>query len=158
MIEENALIVHTEKDIAWVETERKSTCTSCSVKKGCGTSVLQKVLGQKRTQLQVLNPNHYMVGDTVVLGMQEIALLKGSLLLYGLPLLFMFLGAVTGYAIFFLYDLQYGELPKIFFSLSGLVIGFVYVAKFNRNIKNDPAYQAVILRKADESLITLAKN
>jgi sigma-E factor negative regulatory protein RseC len=149
MIEEKALIVKTDDHFAWVETQRQTTCSTCSASKGCGTSVLQKVLGQKRTHLKVLNPNHYREGDTVILGLREDALVKGSFLMYGSPLLFMFGFAMLGYLIFSLYGWTYGELAKIGFSLSGLVIGFAYIARINNGIATDPTYQAVILRKAD---------
>ncbi len=147
MIKENALIVETENEFAWVETQRQSTCGSCSVNKGCGTAVLQKVLGQKRTRLKVLNPRQYEAGDEVVLGLRENALLKGSFLMYGLPLVFMFGFAMLGYMIFFLYGWPYGEPAKIGFSLSGLAIGFLVIARMNRAIGRDADYQAVILQK-----------
>lgn len=149
MIEEKALIVETENEFAWVETQRQTTCGSCQANKGCGTSVLQKVLGQKRTRLKVLNPSQYETGETVILGLREDALVKGSFLMYGSPLLFMFGFAMIGYAIFFLYGWAYSELAKIGFSLLGLIIGFVYIALKNKGIASSPTYQAVILRKAD---------
>lgn len=151
MIEEKAFVVETDSEYAWVETQRQTTCNSCGVKKACGTSVLQKVLGQKRTRLKVLNPNHYKAGDAVVLGLQENALVKGSLLMYGLPLLFMFGFAILGYLIFVLYGIAYSEPAKIGFSLAGLAMGFVYIARMNKGINVDPKYQAVILRKFDSS-------
>jgi sigma-E factor negative regulatory protein RseC len=151
MLEEKAIVVKTDQQFAWVETQRQSTCGSCSVNKGCGTSVLQKVLGQKRTRLKVPNQSNYRVGDTVVLGLQENALLKGSLLMYGLPLVFMFGFALLGAAIFFLYDWSYSEPAKIGFSLTGLVLGFIAIARKNKGINQDPDYQAIILRKLDMS-------
>ena len=147
MIEEKALIVEIKNDVAWVETQRQSTCSSCQVQKGCGTSVLHKVLGQKRTRLQVLNPKHFQVGDEVVLGLQESALIKGSLMIYALPLVFMFGFAMLGYGVFFLYELAYTEGYKILFSLSGLAGGFFWISKYSKKIANDPNFQAVILFK-----------
>ena len=147
MIEEKALIVETRDDIAWVETQRKSTCSSCQVQKGCGTSVLHKVLGQKRTRLKVLNPNLFEVGDEIVLGLQENALIKGSLMLYALPLIAMFVFSILGYSAFSLYELEFTEGFEILFSLSGLVSGFIWVSKYNKNISSDPNFQAVILSK-----------
>jgi len=156
MIEEKALIVETHDNIAWVETQRQSTCSACQVQKGCGTSVLHKVLGQKRTRLQVLNPNRYEVGDDVVLGLQENALIKGSLMLYALPLLFMFGFAIAGYSVFFLYEMAYNEGYKILFSLSGLIAGFIWVSKYSKKISNDPNFQAVILSKIKESRVIVS--
>ena len=156
MIEEKALIVEAYDDVAWVETQRQSTCSACQVQKGCGTSVLHKVLGQKRTRLQVMNPNRYEVGDEVVLGLQENALIKGSLMLYALPLLFMFGFAMLGYAVFFLYEITYTEGFKILFSISGLAAGFFWVSKYSKKISNDPNFQAVILSKIKESPVIVS--
>ena len=156
MIEEKALIVETHGDIAWVETQRQSTCSACQVQKGCGTSVLHKVIGKKRTRLQVMNPDRFVVGDEVVLGLQENALIKGSLMLYALPLLFMFGFAMLGFAVFFLYGLTYTEGFKILFSLSGLAVGFVWISKYSKKISNDPNFQAVILSKIKESSVIVS--
>ena len=147
MIEEKALIVETHDDVAWVETQRKSTCSSCQVQKGCGTSVLHKVLGQKRTRLKVLNPDLFEVGDEIVLGLQENALIKGSLMLYAFPLFSMFVFAILGYGVFSLYELEFTEGFEILFSLGGLISGFIWVSKYNKNIASDPNFQAVILSK-----------
>ena len=119
MIEEKAIIVAVDNDFAWVETQRRSTCSACQVNKGCGTSLLSNVLGQKRTRLRLKNPDGYQAGDQVVLGLEEGALVKGSLLLYALPLVFMFVSAMLGYSIFFLYNIVYSEGYKIIFSFDG---------------------------------------
>ncbi|HFE38816.1 MAG TPA: Fis family transcriptional regulator [Gammaproteobacteria bacterium] len=145
MIEEKAVIVETRGGVAWVETRRQSACATCQVNKACGTATLHKVLGQKRTRLQVMNPRHFGVGETVVLGLQENALVRGSLILYALPLLAMFGVAVIGYVLFFLAGYDYSEGFKILFSLLGLMSGFFWVSKYSKKMSNDPDFQAVIL-------------
>ena len=50
MIEENGRVVDVEDGYAWIETERRSTCGSCSANKGCGTATLAKVMGQAPEQ------------------------------------------------------------------------------------------------------------
>ncbi|MDX1811832.1 MAG: SoxR reducing system RseC family protein [Gammaproteobacteria bacterium] len=149
MLEEQGVIVAVDDTHAWVETQRQSSCGSCGVNKSCGTSVLQKVLGQKRTRLKVLNQSNYQPGDAVVLGLQEDALVKGSLLMYGLPLLTMFASALVGAVLFYLYQWTYTEPFKILFSLIGLFAGFYLIARMNQGLNRNPAYQAVILRKLD---------
>jgi len=151
MLEEKAIIVKTEQEYAWVETQRKSSCGTCNVNKGCGTTVLQKVVGNKRTLLKVLNQDQYQVGDTVVLGLQDNALIKGSLLMYGLPLLFMFGFAILGAGVFFLYESPYTEGAKIIFSLTGLAAGFLTISRKNSDINRNKDFQAVILRRLDSS-------
>ena len=96
MIEERAQVVAVEGDNAWLQTQRQSSCGSCEVKSGCGTSVLAGVVGQKISRLKVANTLHAKVGDEVMLGMTEHALVTGSLLIYGVPLLMLLLGALAG--------------------------------------------------------------
>ena len=151
MIKENAVIVATSDDVAWVETQRQSTCSGCQVKKGCGTSTLQKVLGQKRTRLKALNPEGFLEGEKVTLGLQEGALVKGSFLLYSLPLLFMFGAALVGYFIFSLTGHEYTEGYRILFSIFGLASGFFFVYQFSGKMSSNPEYQAVILSRQDAS-------
>lgn len=151
MIEEKAYIVDVEAPFAWVETQRKSSCSACQLNKGCGTATLNKVLGQKRTQLKVLNPKGYQVGDQVILGLEEGALLKGSLLLYALPLISMFMFAVLGYFLFFLYEQIYTEGFKIIFSLLGLGVGFWLVSNYSKKMSCDKLFQARILARVEES-------
>lgn len=96
MIEETAFVVAVEGDYALLQTQRRSACQSCSVKQGCGTSVLSRVVGQRSTQLRVLNTLSAQVGDEVIIGLEENALVQGSLLVYSVPLLMLLLFAVLG--------------------------------------------------------------
>ena len=99
MIEETATVIAIQGDQVLVQTQRQSTCHSCSVRQGCGTSVLAKVVGRRSSQLSVTNTLGAQVGDEVVLGIQEHALVKGSLLVYALPLLMMLVFALAGEAL-----------------------------------------------------------
>lgn len=96
MITERARVVAVEGENALLQAQRQSTCGSCSVKSGCGTSVLASVVGQKVTQLKVLNSLGAKPGDEVLLGMADNALVTGSLLVYMIPLVMLLLGALAG--------------------------------------------------------------
>ena len=71
MIEEQGEVVEVQGEFAWIESERTTTCGSCAVRKGCGTSAIAKVLGQRRVRLRVLNRIDARVGDRVVIGIAE---------------------------------------------------------------------------------------
>ena len=152
MIEEKAIIISTEGQFAWVETQRKSTCQSCSVNKGCGTATISKVVGNKRNMVKVLNPIEAQAGEQVVVGLQEDALVRGSLLLYALPLLLMFVVAFIGQSLALNLGVTESETLTIVFALAGLAVGFYLVKRFTDRISEDERYQAVILRK-EESVI-----
>lgn len=147
MIEETAHVVATEGEDAWVETERRSSCGSCSAK-GCGTGALSKILGTRVQRLKVRNPIDAKAGDTVVLGIEEGVLIQGSVMVYILPLLLMLGGGLLGEAL----APQWGSDPEglsLFFGVLGLVAGFLWLRRYNRRVANNPRYSAVILRKVN---------
>ncbi|MBK9131474.1 MAG: SoxR reducing system RseC family protein [Gammaproteobacteria bacterium] len=55
-----------------------TTCGSCSVQKGCGTSVLAKVLGNRVNRIRVINTIGAKTGEWVVLGLEDGALARSS--------------------------------------------------------------------------------
>jgi len=148
MIEETAKVITIKDRFAWVETERKTTCGTCAVNKGCGTSVLSQVLGNKRASIRILNDIGAKPGDAVVIGIQEGTLVKGSMMIYMLPLIIMLGGALVGSLVTSLFGIDYTEGWQILFSLGGLVIGFYWVNVFSERIAQNADYQAVALRMA----------
>lgn len=99
MIEEQGQVVACEADAVWVETIRRSTCGSCSARAGCGQALLQKIgPGRRRGRIRVLCSEPLRVGEQVLIGVPEQAVLRGSLLVYLLPLLGLFAAALLGEA------------------------------------------------------------
>ena len=126
MIEEHARVVAVQGDTALLQTQRQSSCGSCEVKSGCGTSVLAGIFGQKMTQLKVQNTLNARPGDEVVLGMEEHALVTGSLLVYGVPLLMLLLGALMGEAMASQLGMDADLLPVVG-GATGFVLAFLLV-------------------------------
>ncbi|MFC1589621.1 SoxR reducing system RseC family protein [Pseudomonadota bacterium] len=89
MIEQEVEVIAVEGDRLLVESERQSSCQSCSVKSGCGTSVLAKWFDRKHLRFYVDNTVNASAGDRVLVGLQESALTQGALMVYLLPLLAM---------------------------------------------------------------------
>ena len=94
MIEEHARVIAVENGQLLLEAQTKASCSACAVKQGCGTSVVSKWIGRKFTRFQAPNTVNARVGDEVVVGLAEEAMLKGSVLVYLLPLL-----AMIGFAL-----------------------------------------------------------
>lgn len=142
MIEETAQVMAVEGEFAWVETRRKSTCGGCSASAGCGVPLMQKALGDKRARIKTLNRAGARVGDLVVVGLEEHALLRGSLAVYAVPLLCMLVAAALA-------DVYFkAEGPTILAAVSGLLAGFLWLKSYTRGIARDDRFQAVILRPA----------
>ena len=151
MIEERGQIISCEGEYAWVETQRKSACSSCSANKGCGTGALSKFYGDRFSKVRVLNSINAAPGDVVVIGLREDALVRGSLAIYGVPLLGLILMAMLGKAIAAEMAMQQADGLIALFGMAGLMLGFYFVRQFNRKISHDDRYQPVVLRHCDES-------
>lgn len=143
MIEENAIVISVEGNDAWVETRRQSSCSACSANKGCGTSVLSNVLGKRSSQVRVLNTLDVKPGEEVVIGIEEESLVRGSIAVYLVPLISMFLFALLAEW----YAGNGNDLAAVTGAILGFVIGLFWLRKFSRKIYRDKRYQPVILRK-----------
>ncbi len=153
MIEEYALVVEVQGGIAWVETQRKGSCGTCSASAGCGTATLSKVVGRRRARVQALNKIGARVGEEVVIGIPESALLKGSFAVYAVPLLTMLVAAWIGAAVAGAAQ-ELKELLSTLFGLGGLAGGFVWLKGYAAKIGQDTSYHPVILRRMGFSTVT----
>ena len=143
MIETEAYVVgHPDPEAAsdwiYVEAARRAACDACSVKSGCGTSVLSKVLGRRSTRILARNAAGARVGDQVIVGVDEAAYLRGSLLLYGAPLLSAGLAALAMRLL-----AGPGDGPEALAALVGLAGGLLWT----RKTRWLPGVEAVALRR-----------
>ena len=121
MVEETAKVLKVEGDIVWVQAIQQSACGSCQAQKGCGHSLLAKV-GQKQVDLPVARSSlDVQVNDQVIIGVPEQAILRSSLIMYGIPLFFMMVVALLGTAF------EAAEGITILLSFVALLLGFVWV-------------------------------
>jgi len=146
MIEETATVVEVQRDHVLVEVQRRSTCESCQVKSGCGTAVLAKVLGKKRSQVLVVRDRELSVGDHLVIGLQEKALVKGSMAVYFVPLILMIFFAILGVAMAKQLNVDNVDAVSIVLGLLGLSLGMVWLKLFSHQIAVNKEYQPIILR------------
>ena len=149
MIEEHAHVVALESNAVWVETQRRTACGQCAANKGCGTATLAKVLGNKRNCVRTLNSNNaqVMVGDEVIIGIDEQALVRGSLAVYTVPLLALFVFALLGQVLSVQLLMTNQDILPIGLGFLGLLLGFFWVRRFTRVISDDERYQPVLLRR-----------
>ncbi len=135
-----------EDGFAWVETQRTNACGSCAVNKGCGTGVISTHFAARFSCVKALNEINAQVNDTVVIGLQERALVRGSFAVYVVPLLSMFFLALIGEFIGNKLLLGGGEGLTVLLGLAGLAAGFLWVRRFSRQISIDERYQPVVMR------------
>ena len=140
MVEESASVVKVEGEVVWVQAIQQTACGSCQAQKGCGHSLLAKV-GQKQIELPVArNGVEVVEQDQVIIGVPEQAILRSSLLMYGVPLFAMILvaliaatvGAPEGYI--------------VITAFIALIMGFVGVSVFAKSL-NFALWHPRLIRK-----------
>jgi sigma-E factor negative regulatory protein RseC len=97
MVEQFAVVIALHQDTVIVRSQRGSSCGMCASKQGCNPATLgTRSNKQLSTTIKVARNLEVKVGDTVRLGIAESALIQAALLLYVLPLVALFSGAVIG--------------------------------------------------------------
>lgn len=141
MIEEQGRVVALEPGAVWVETLRKSTCSSCSANAACGQGLMDRLgVGRQRGYVRALSQMQLAVGDTVIIGVREDLLVRSSLLIYLLPLLGLFAAALLANG------LGLSEPLVILFGLLGLSATWLMVRWRAARVAENPFLQPVVLR------------
>lgn len=149
MITERATVISCANGFAEVQTERRTSCSSCSAKSGCGTSLVESLFKRRASQLRVANPLDAQPGDQVTIGLEDGLVQRAALLLYAVPLMGLIGGAIFGDAV------QHSELASILFGLLGLGAGLLVVRVVTQQTRLD-ASQACILRIERSSSVLCA--
>ena len=146
MLESQALVVKIERGATYVEAEAGSQCGSgqCNTS-ACSTGVLMRIFSQQPKALRVNNPIGALVGEQVMLGLEEGAFLKSAFLAYLLPLFALILGAMLGLGLAGPSDTR--DLYAGLGGLAGLIISVFAIKWFNSILFDNNHAQPVILRR-----------
>jgi sigma-E factor negative regulatory protein RseC len=150
MIEQQAVIlsVDDQKDnpqvsIATLEIERKTACGLCGKTRGCGNAIWGKLFAHQSSAFKAQNIINARVGQSVVVGINEKALLKSALLLYLLPLATMLIAAIVAMQV------NNTDISAMVGALIGLLLGLVWVKGYTTSNQYFLFQQPVILRLAN---------
>jgi len=94
MIEESATVIAIDGSNLTVRAEPSSACGQCKAQNACGQGLLSKYFSQNPGQLTIENRLEtgealsLLVGDKVIIGIQEGSVLSGAFFAYLLPLVF----------------------------------------------------------------------
>lgn len=153
MIETQARVVEVEAGAALVEPMEPSGCSACgSNGGGCGADRIGQVFTLRSKRYRVLDPRGSRVGEAVVIGVADGAVLRGSGAVYLLPLLLIFMGALLA-----------GHFAppagrdgwSMAGAATGLALGTFWLMWFSRRAARDARFQPVILRAANENLFVM---
>lgn len=149
MLEEYAIVTACQGKQATLEIERRTACGLCGQKRGCGNAAWGKLLGHDSHAFSADNPINAQVGNSVVVGINESAVLSTSFYLYGVPLLSLIAGTVLANSVFT------NQLIVMLGAIVGLTLGFLWVkghliGRNQSGLAYQKHYQAVILRFAND--------
>lgn len=157
MIEERAIIIALEplaqqsptenQSIATLEVVRKTACGLCGQTRGCGNSIWGKLLNHKSVNFTAQNSINAKVGDNVIVGIDESALVKSAMLLYMVPLATMFFGAILASRLSAL------EAAPLLGAGAGLLVGFLWVKGHTAGRSYYQNNQPKILRLESEKTV-----
>lgn len=142
MIRETGRIVAIEDQGLWVETIQRSTCGSCAAQKGCGQSLMARLMGHTSylwVLLEGRDSADYRMGQEIQIGVPETVVVKGSLFVYLVPLLAMLLGAALAQG------LTGSDGWSALGALGGLIGGGLLVRWRAEQTRHDPRLQPVLL-------------
>jgi len=96
MLEEYAVVLACEGKQATLEIERRTACGLCGQKRGCGNATWGKLLGHQQQGFVAENTVNAKVGDSVIVGIDERAVLNTTLYLYNNTVAFYVIGDSAG--------------------------------------------------------------
>jgi sigma-E factor negative regulatory protein RseC len=118
LVEGYAQVVALEGNMAWLVPEQTASCGGCSAATACGSKGIGSLANRlEARRFQLVNDAGLRVGDRVVVGIRENALLKASVAAYAIPL-----AALLGAGM--LAQWQFGsDLITLAAMVGGLVLG-----------------------------------
>lgn len=130
MIEEQAVVIALDNGSVVLQYHRESACGACASKQSCSSAPLVKNADRQRSEIKLACNLDVEVGDTVILGIEEKALIQCALFLYALPLITMIMSAAIGgyYASTFSIG---SETASIIFGIAGLA-GALLLTRHNQ--------------------------
>lgn len=150
MIEEHAIIleVHASNEssgsdhasTATIEVVRKTACGLCGKTRGCGNAFWGKMFAHKTPNFVAENAIGASVGQSVIVGINEEALMKTALLLYMVPLVMLFFGAILSSWLF------NTEVLVLVGAAIGMLLGFMWVKAHTAGRQYYQNHQPKILR------------
>lgn len=147
MIEEQAVVVSADEDFVQVEARSMGGCGACQHATSCGTGLISSLFGRRTTSLRIKNTLHAEPGDMVTVGLNRLAMVIGSLMIYLVPLLMLLTGAMLGEWLATRVAPGYAELFSITSGLVFAVIAFLFSRRVLNSATMARMFQPVLLQR-----------
>ncbi len=150
MIEEQAVVVGVEQDLVLLEIVRSKPCGLCGQTRGCGISLWGRLLGHRNSIVRANNRINAGIGDNVIVGIDEKALLASSLAAYGVPLISLLVGAALGGS--FSTVAAHADAYAFVGAGLGLALGLLWLRGHSAGRGVGSSFRPVVLRQSASSV------
>jgi sigma-E factor negative regulatory protein RseC len=149
MIEELATVIAINGQVITVESQIKSSCSSCKQVSNCGNGQVAQAIPQRKLTMELHSSQPFKIGEHLVLGIPEKNLLTTAWQVYFWPIFGLIISSAIGEWL-----LQQGifnhEFLSILLGLSGGYLGYRFAKFCLADEKNAQALLPKILRKLPE--------
>jgi sigma-E factor negative regulatory protein RseC len=145
MIEETGVVIETEGITARVKVQKRGACEGCAATGACETS-------EEGMEIKALNPVQACAGQTVRISIKPQSYLKGSMMIYGLPMTALIAGAIIGKNIGEKYFIDFdSDMIAAIAGFAMLLITFLFAKNWSRKAETKTEYQPVIEEILDDA-------
>ena len=138
MIEEIGIVTKADGIVANVIVQRRSACDGCKVQGACKPS-------DEGMEIEALNPVQAKEGQKVKISIKPQAYLKGTIVIYGIPLLAFMAGVILGKNIGESYFKQMdSDIVSFISGFAALIISFLVVKAWSKKAETKTEFTPVI--------------
>jgi sigma-E factor negative regulatory protein RseC len=138
MIEETGTVIKVEGITARVKVQKRGSCEGCAATGICESS-------EGGMEIEALNPVNAKAGQTVKVSIAAQTYLKGTMLIYGLPLAALVGGAIVGKLIGDAYFKGIdSDLSAAIFGFASFALTFLFVRSWGKKAETRKDYKPVI--------------
>ena len=153
MMEEKATVVAIEKGIITVQSQVKSTCSSCQQSDTCGSGIVAKAIPQKTLTVTLISELSMNVGDCVILGIPENEVLKTAWQVYLWPLIGLIVSSAVGQKLVEIQVLPH-ELFGLVLGVLGGYLGYRFAKYWQNRAGSMELLQPKVLRVLPKSQVS----
>jgi sigma-E factor negative regulatory protein RseC len=138
MIEETGVVKKIEGITATVTVQKRGACEGCSATGVCETAA-------DGMEIKALNTARAKVGQTVRVTIKPQTYVKGTMMIYGLPMAALIAGAIIGKNLGDAYLPDYdSDIVAALLGFTSLIATFLFVKNWSRKAETKADYQPVI--------------
>lgn len=125
-----------EGNYVFVTIERQDMCGSCHA--------CQVLSNPKKCEIKCLNNKKCKVGDTVRISLDDSRFLKSTFIMYGIPLIFFFIGLAVGAEIAKFFGFSSEELCMIIGAVGMLVLSYLIIHRLDNKKKYEKMLPQIV--------------